>query len=95
VDAEAAALSAGPFFLLQGPPKGLGVKTAGNAENTSRPMRPPSSQADTAIATASIVCIECCRPWLVDSERWRLKVTDDDVPETVPYCPDCATREFG
>jgi hypothetical protein len=39
-------------------------------------------------------CIECLRPWLVGSERWRLKVTDDDVPETVPYCPDCAHREF-
>ena len=49
----------------------------------------------TALTTTPIVCIECRRPWLVDSERWRLKVTDDDVPETVPYCPDCATREFG
>ena len=43
----------------------------------------------------SLACIECRRPWLVGSERWRLKVTDDADPETVPYCPDCATREFG
>jgi hypothetical protein len=42
-----------------------------------------------------IVCIECLRPWLVASERWRLKITDDAEPVTVPYCPDCARREFG
>ena len=40
-------------------------------------------------------CIECRRPWLDPSERWRLKVTDDSPPETVPYCARCATREFG
>jgi hypothetical protein len=50
---------------------------------------------NTALATTPLVCIECSRPWFVDSERWRLKVTGDDPPETVPYCPDCATREFG
>jgi hypothetical protein len=58
-------------------------------------MGNPHSHADTAVATAPIICIECRRPWLTESERWRLKVTDDSVPETVPYCPDCATREFG
>jgi hypothetical protein len=42
-----------------------------------------------------LACIECRRPWLEPSERWRLKVTDDPSPEIVPYCPDCATREFG
>jgi hypothetical protein len=41
-----------------------------------------------------LVCIECRRPWFVAGERWRLKVTGDNPPETVPYCPDCATREF-
>ena len=50
-------------------------------------------RVDDAAETA-LVCIECLRPWLVASERWRLKVTDDAVPETVPYCPDCAHREF-
>ena len=44
---------------------------------------------------AAITCNECSRPWLVGAERWRLKVTDDEQPETVPYCPGCATREFG
>jgi len=51
--------------------------------------------ACTVLTTTSIRCIECLRPWITDSERWRLKVTDDDVPETVPYCPNCATNEFG
>jgi hypothetical protein len=51
--------------------------------------------ADTPLAAAPLVCIECRRPWLSAGERWRLKVTDDATPETVPYCPDCATREFG
>lgn len=40
-------------------------------------------------------CIECRRPWLDGAERWRLKVTDDEPRETVPYCPGCAAREFG
>ena len=48
-----------------------------------------------ATGTRQLVCIECRRPWLEPRERWRLKVTDDHPPETVPYCPDCATREFG
>jgi hypothetical protein len=68
---------------------------AGNAEDLSRHMESSRTQAGTAVTTAPIVCIECRRLWVSGSERWRLKVTDDDVPETVPYCPDCATREFG
>jgi hypothetical protein len=40
-------------------------------------------------------CIECARSWLLESERWRLKVLEDDEPETVLYCPDCHEREFG
>lgn len=42
-----------------------------------------------------ITCIECQQPWRDPRERWRLKVTDEQPPETVPYCPSCATREFG
>jgi hypothetical protein len=53
------------------------------------------SKPRTTLALTPIVCIECRRPWLADSERWRMKVTDDAPPETVPYCPGCATREFG
>jgi hypothetical protein len=51
------------------------------------------THADVEVESA-LVCIECLRPWLVSSERWRLKVTDDAVPVTVPYCPECAHREF-
>lgn len=48
-----------------------------------------------ATAVTPIRCIECSRPWLDPVERWRLKVLDDPEPETVPYCPGCAMREFG
>jgi hypothetical protein len=52
--------------------------------------------AETLNAVAKpLTCIECSRPWFVASERWRLKVTDEEPREAVPYCPDCATREFG
>ena len=50
----------------------------------------------TRPSTAGVLhCIECRRPWLDPDERWRLKVTDDSPPETVPYCARCASREFG
>ncbi|HZS23736.1 MAG TPA: hypothetical protein VFA30_02000 [Gaiellaceae bacterium] len=53
-------------------------------------------QAPVTVATKPICCIECSRPWLVDSERWRIKLMPDEwPPETVPYCPDCHDREFG
>jgi hypothetical protein len=52
--------------------------------------------AETRNAVArTLTCIECCRPWFVASERWRLKLTDEEPRESVPYCPNCATREFG
>ena len=38
-------------------------------------------------------CEECRRPWLDSRERWRLYL-DPDEGLTVPYCPDCAAREF-
>jgi hypothetical protein len=44
-------------------------------------------------ATA-IRCVECRRDWRDGSERWRVYLTDDDPPTAVPYCPDCAQREF-
>jgi hypothetical protein len=53
------------------------------------------NQSKTSVAVTPIVCIECRRPWLVGSERWRLKVLEEESPETVPYCPECAEREFG
>jgi hypothetical protein len=54
-------------------------------------MAEPASQH----STQTIECIECCRAWEIPSERWRVKVTDDDPPEAVAYCPECAEREFG
>ena len=50
---------------------------------------------EIASVADTLRCIECLRPWVDAGERWRLKITDDAQPETVPYCPDCATREFG
>lgn len=52
-----------------------------------------SSKESLAVPTR-LTCIECRRPWLVRRERWRLKVLDDASRETVPYCPECASREF-
>jgi hypothetical protein len=64
-------------------------------QRTSRRSTSSLKPSNTALTTTTIVCIECLRPWVTESERWRLKVTEDDEPETVPYCPDCAIREFG
>ena len=52
-------------------------------------------KAEPQVKVAELSCIECRRPWLDGAERWRLKVTEDESPETVPYCPECATGEFG
>jgi hypothetical protein len=41
-----------------------------------------------------LVCEECRRAWLEPHERWRLYLSDDEPPEAVPYCPECAGREF-
>jgi hypothetical protein len=48
----------------------------------------------SVIARQLFVCEECRRPWLEPRERWRLYLTDDDPSEAVPYCPECAGREF-
>jgi hypothetical protein len=73
------------------------VRTAVDAEKKLRDMQSPDDHtaAASTLVTTTIVCVECLRPWLDESERWRLKVLDDEVPETVPYCPACAMREFG
>jgi hypothetical protein len=54
------------------------------------------ANATIAVLTTPICCIECRRPWLVGSERWRIKLlVEDAASEPVPYCPDCHAREFG
>ena len=68
---------------------GAGLHT--RAQHPTSSMEPPH----TALATAPIVCVECMHPWVTAGERWRLLVIDEDPPETVPYCPACAMREFG
>jgi hypothetical protein len=57
----------------------------------------PEANASVAVLAPPICCIECRRPWVVDAERWRIKLLleDDAAPETVPYCPECHEREFG
>jgi hypothetical protein len=47
------------------------------------------------LAVETISCVECNVPWVDPSERWRVYLTDEDVPETVVYCHLCAEREFG
>jgi hypothetical protein len=50
---------------------------------------------ESVFTRTQLVCVECSRLWLHGDERWRLKISSDDPPETVPYCPECARREFG
>ena len=41
-------------------------------------------------------CAECEAVWLpADEARWQAWLTDDEPPELVFYCPECAEREFG
>ncbi len=40
-------------------------------------------------------CAECQAAWLpADEDRWQADHNDDELPELVFYCPDCAEREF-
>ncbi len=48
----------------------------------------------SSLAAALLECEECGRPWLEQRERWRLYLTDDHPPRLVPYCSECASREF-
>jgi hypothetical protein len=66
------------------------VKRAVPAENTSM-----NDEFATVIAPPVLCCQECLRPWLDSSERWRLYLDEDVKPAlAVPYCADCASREF-
>ena len=44
--------------------------------------------------TLLLSCEECRRPWFDPYERWRLYLDPEEPGLTVPYCPDCAAREF-
>jgi len=52
---------------------------------------PDSAEPTTA---APLMCLECRRAWLDESERWRLYLMREDPPRPLVYCPDCAAREF-
>ena len=41
-----------------------------------------------------VACQECRRPWLDPCERWRMYLDADEPLQAVPYCPECAAREF-
>jgi hypothetical protein len=48
----------------------------------------------TILRQQLLACQECHRLWLDPAERWRMYLDSDDPPHAVPYCPDCAAREF-
>jgi hypothetical protein len=54
------------------------------------------SQRVSAEQVALILeCAECDVRWLpADEDRWSAYLTDDEPPELVFYCPECAEREF-
>jgi|EndMetStandDraft_7_1072992.scaffolds.fasta_scaffold892802_1 hypothetical protein len=59
-----------------------------SAEKCSMDIKPSLSP------TLLLSCEECRRPWLDPCERWRLYLDPEEPGLTVPYCSDCAAREF-
>jgi hypothetical protein len=49
---------------------------------------------ERSILVEPIRCLECRRPWLDLSERWRIYLSCECPPQTLTYCPICAQREF-
>jgi hypothetical protein len=49
----------------------------------------------TTIATLPLHCLECRRPWVEATERWRIYLSGEDPSQPLTYCPECAQREFG
>ena len=66
------------------------IETPGYAEIQSM----IKSRTTTKTLQSTILCQECRRPWVDQTERWRMYVTEDAQAELVPYCADCAHREF-
>ena len=48
---------------------------------------------ENSVATLGC-CTECGREWSNRREWWKLHLTDDDPPQAMLYCPDCAAREL-
>jgi hypothetical protein len=52
-------------------------------------------RGEGSVAAQRLHCEECGREWLQAAEHWLMLLTDDDPPQAVTYCPECADREFG
>ena len=50
---------------------------------------------ESTIPTTRLRCLECRRPWLESTERWRVYLSGEVPSQPLTYCPDCARREFG
>lgn len=48
-----------------------------------------------SVGVSTLTCVECGRSGGKRGTRWRVYLTEDDLPEAVVYCEDCAEREFG
>jgi hypothetical protein len=56
-------------------------------------LRASTASVNTESIALIPECAECCAVWLPgDEERWRAYHTDDEPPELVFYCPECAER---
>jgi hypothetical protein len=54
----------------------------------------PEPKGSLLSTGSQLRCIECRTTWR-DRTRWRGYMTDDESPDVVFYCTDCAEREFG
>jgi hypothetical protein len=86
------------------PPRGPNRRMTNDSELPGGPVEEERADAEVPnmnehqpreLAVETISCVECKVAWVDPSERWRVYLTDDDVPETVVYCHLCAEREFG
>lgn len=48
------------------------------------------------VQVCQLSCAECLRRWPENEPHgWRGLLSDDEPPEVVLFCPECAEREFG
>jgi hypothetical protein len=53
-----------------------------------------AAKVDAHVFILPLRCMECDRRWDDPRERWRVYFTDEEQPDCVSYCPECARREF-
>lgn len=51
-------------------------------------------QLDYHVFVLSLRCAQCHRRWDNPTDRWRVYFTDEEPPEPLTFCPNCARREF-